>query len=175
MRQLIYIHGAGAQPGDLPWPRIAKEIGSGWRVTAPDLGEPDPQRWMHGIDVALEGAADNVVLVAHSLGVSVLIQTIALRRPGLRAAGLVGISAPFWGEQDWDVSEYVLPDGFADKLSGIGRIVLFQSRDDEIVDFSHLAVWGRHLARAELRAVDGADHVFGTGDVGPIAAVIREL
>jgi len=175
VRRLIYIHGAGASPGDPPWPAVSASLGDGWTVTAPDLGEPDAKRWIDGIDAALEGAPEDAVLFAHSLGVSVLIQAIALRRPGLRAAGLVGLAGPFWGGQDWDVSEYVLPEGFPDALSGIDRIVLFHSRDDEEVSFEHLDMWARRLPRAELHALDGVDHVASRGDISSLITVLRSL
>src|SRR5690242_12711253 len=100
MRDLVYIHGAGAKPADPPWSRLAPEPGDGWKVIAPDLGEPDAERWMAGIDRALDGVSSDGVFVAHSLGVSLLIQTIAAKRRGLRATGLVGMSAPFWERKD---------------------------------------------------------------------------
>lgn len=173
MRDLIYIHGAGAMPADPPWSRLAPLLGDGWKVTAPSLGEPDPERWMAGIDQVLEGVRSDAVFVAHSLGVSLLIQTIAARRRGLRAAGLVGLAAPFWERAD--MPDFILPADFPDALSGIGRIILFQSRDDEIVDTGHLAKWGKRLPRAELHELRGLDHEGVRGDIAPVAAAINSL
>lgn len=173
MRQLVYIHGAGAKPADAPWSLLGPALGDGWKVTAPDLGEPDVALWMAGIDTALEGASRDAVFVAHSLGVSLLIQTIAARRRGRRAAGLVGIAGPFWERED--MADYILPDDFPEALSGIERIVLFHSRDDEEVSFDHLGSWGRRLPRAELHELRGANHVLSKGDIGQVVAAIKAL
>lgn len=148
-------------------------LGEAWKVTAPDLGEPEAGRWMAGIDAVLAGAPSNVVFVAHSLGVSLLIQTIAAKRRGLRAAGLVGMSAPYWERED--MPDFILPDDFPEALSGIGRIVLFHSQDDAFVSFDHLEKWGKHLPQAELHPLKGADHEFAHGDISPVVAAINSL
>jgi len=173
MRDLVYIHGAGAEPADPPWSRLAPLLGDTWKVIAPSLGEPDVPRWMAGIDGALEEASPDAVFFAHSLGVSLLIQTIAARRRSRRAAGLVGLAAPFWERED--MAEYILPTDFPEALSGVERIVLFHSRDDEVVSPDHLAKWGKHLPQAELHELIGVDHVAARGDISPIAAAINAL
>ena len=73
------------------------------------------------------------------------------------------------------MADYILPDDFPEALSGIGRIVLFHSRDDEEISFDHLAKWGRRLPAAELCALKGVDHVMSRGDIGPVARVIAAL
>ena len=173
MRDLVYIHGAGAEPHDPPWSRLAPELGTGWRIRAPSLGEPDVPRWTDGIDRVLDDLPPDVVFVAHSLGVSLLIQTIAARRRGLRAAGLIGLAAPFWDRKD--MPDYILPRDFPEALGGIGRIVLFRGTDDDVASREHQAKWGQRLPSAELRELDGADHELVHGDIGPVAAAIKAL
>jgi len=173
MRDLVYIHGAGATPADPPWSRLAPLLGDNWNVIAPSLGEPDVARWMSGIDKALEGAGPDAVFFAHSLGVSLLIQTIAAKRRSRRAAGLVGLAAPFWERED--MAEYILPTDFPEALSGFERVILFQSRDDEVVSAGHLAKWGKRLPQAELHELVGVDHVGSRGDISPIVAAIKSL
>ncbi len=85
------------------------------------------------------------------------------------------IACPFWGEPDWEVEEFYLPEAFADRLSGLKRILLYHSRDDAIVPFAHMAVYLKHIPRAEPHEVDGAGHAFARGDRRVLVSGIRSL
>ena len=73
------------------------------------------------------------------------------------------------------MAEYILPTDFPEALSGFERIILFQSRDDEVVSAGHLAKWGKRLPQAELHELVGVDHVASRGDISPIVAAIKSL
>ena len=69
------------------------------------------------------------------------------------------IAAPFWGADDfWDWDEVRLPEDAAEKLATVPRIFLYHSRDDEVVPFSHLALYSARLPRATIRPVDAGGH-----------------
>jgi hypothetical protein len=64
-----------------------------------------------------------------------------------------------------------LPSDIATKLSRIPRIFLYQSRDDEIVPFDHLALHAARLPQAMARVSDGRGHQFGND----LADVARDI
>ncbi len=178
MRQVLFIHAAGRLEegsGSLV-AYLRDELGAGYDVKAPEMPEPDAPggpAWLGAVDALLADLPPDGILVGHSLGGSVLIKCIAERQPGLRAAGLVTVAAPFWGEPDWEVDAFRLPEGWPDALGGIGRIVLVHSRDDDVVPPSHMAVYKRHLPRAETRTVADCGHVFDRGGRGALVEEIR--
>ena len=56
-------------------------------------------------------------------------------------SGLFLLAPPYWGAEDWQVSEYTLHDNFASKLSRELPVFFYHSRDDEWVPFAHLALY----------------------------------
>ena len=53
--------------------------------------------------------------------------------------------------------------------------LLYHSRDDSIVPFSHMAVYHKRIPRAEPHELDGLGHTFAQGDRRPLIDGIRTL
>jgi predicted alpha/beta hydrolase family esterase len=90
----------------------------------------------------------------------------SIRRPTryeTHVAGLFLVAAPYWGAKDWRIDEFILHENFAVKLPRALRIFLYQSRDDDVVPFSHLALYAEELPQSTVRAVDGHGHEFKHG------------
>ena len=184
MRELLFIHGAG---GALDDPEFGSEkliaflrskLGQDYRIRAPLMPSPeDPHAsaWLDALDAELVDFPDDGVLIGHSMGGAMILKFIAERRPSLAASGLVMIACPFWGEPDWEVEEFYLPDAFAETLSGLKRILLYHSRDDAIVPFAHMAVYKKHISRAEPHQLDGVGHAFARGDRRVVVSGVRSL
>jgi predicted alpha/beta hydrolase family esterase len=88
--------------------------------------------------------------------------------------GLFLIAAPYWGAKDWDVDEYKLQSNFAAHLAADLPVFLYQSRDDEIVSFTHLAMYAQKLPQATVHEVDGRGHQFNN-DLSEVAIDIARL
>lgn len=141
----------------------------------PSPEEPHAIAWLDVLDSELVDFPDDGILIGHSMGGAMILKFIAERRPSLAASGLVMIACPFWGEPDWEVEEFYLPDAFANRLSGLKRILLYHSRDDAIVPFAHMAVYHKHIPRAEVHEVARAGHAFAGGDRHVVVRGIKSL
>lgn len=184
MRELVFIHGAG---GAVDNPEFGSEkliaflrtkLAQDYRIRAPLMPTPEEPHaiaWLDALDAELFDFHDDGVLIGHSMGGAMILKWIAERRQSLTAAGLVMIGCPFWGEPDWEVEEFYLPEAFADRLSGLKRILLYHSRDDAIVPFAHMAIYHKHIPRAEPHEVDGVGHTFARGDRRALVNGIRAL
>ena len=74
--------------------------------------------------------------------------------------GIYIITAPYWGAEDWDYDEYALREDVATQLPKEPHIVLYHSRDDEIVPFSHLAFYAETLPQATIPEFEDRGHQF---------------
>lgn len=184
MRELMFIHGAGGAVDDPEFGSqeliafLRRELAQDYRIRAPLMPgpeEPHAIAWLDALDSELVDFPDDGVLIGHSMGGAMILKFIAERRQSLATSGLVMIACPFWGEPDWEVEEFYLPDAFADQLTGLKRILLYHSRDDAIVPFAHMAVYRKHIPRAEVHEVDGAGHAFARGDRRVLVSGIRSL
>jgi predicted alpha/beta hydrolase family esterase len=184
MRELVFIHGAGGAIDDPDFGSqelvafLQRELARDYLIRAPLMPSPEEPHaiaWLDALDAELLDFPDDGVLIGHSMGGAMLLKFIAERRRSLSASGLVMIACPFWGEPDWRVEEFYLPHAFADRISGLRRVLLYHSRDDAIVPFAHMAVYHEHIPRAEAHAVDGAGHAFARGDRRALASDIRSL
>lgn len=80
---------------------------------------------------------DDVILVAHSLGASLLLKYLSEHNISKRAAGIFLISTPFWsGKEEW-VQGLKLQKGFPENLPKNSRIFFYHCRDDEEIPFDH--------------------------------------
>lgn len=158
MRELVFIHSAGGAVDDPEFGSeeliafLRRELIQDYRIRAPLMPNPEEPHaiaWLDALDAELVDFPDDSVLIGHSMGGAMILKLIAERRQSLAASGLVMIACPFRGEPDWEVEEFYLPHAFADRLSGLKRILLYHSRDDAIVPFAYMAVYHKHIPRAE--------------------------
>lgn len=168
-KQILFFHSSGPQgnhegSSDLvAW--LQKELGHDYNVQFPKMPNPDNpegEAWQKKIAEVLETAQDGVILVGHSLGSSMLLKQLSEHPFKKKIAGLFLVATPYWGNSGWE-KEYSLEDDFASKLPDIPLIILYHSRHDTEVPFSHLSVYAKKLPKAYVRELYGDDHVFSNG------------
>ena len=167
---VLFIQGAGNMHEPEGSGRLAaylgRELGTDYRVLAPEMPNadyPDYRSWRDRIEQQL-GAIDGeqVTLIGHSFGGSVLLKYLAegsYRKP---VRGLFLVSVPNWGPDGWAYDEFAAPNDIASRLPAM-EIFLYHSRDDPEVPFAHLSYYQEHLPTATVRPIDGSEHSFVAG------------
>ena len=162
---VLFVHGAGEgayEEDGLLVASFCDALGASYEVRYPRMPLEDSAHysdWTARIASALPPRGNEVVLVGHSVGGSVLLRYLCEEPVEASVTGLFVIAAPFWGADDfWDWDEARLPEDAAAKLATVPRIFMYHSRDDEVVPFSHLALYSARLPRATIRPVDVGGH-----------------
>lgn len=178
-KPVLFIHGAGtgAYAADrLLADSLQGALGHGYEVQCPQMPDEEDApypAWKAEIDARLAAMKGSVTLVGHSVGGSVLLKYLYDQRSPPRLAGLFVIAAPYWGaDKFWSWDEVALPADAATRLAGDWPLAFYQSRDDEVVPFSHLALYATKFPRATIREFDGRDHQFNN-DLSEVAADIK--
>lgn len=163
--RVLFVHGAGegAHAADAKLVASLREkLGRGFEVRYPLLpNESDPEyaAWKQSIAGELATIGNGALLVGHSIGASVLIKCLADGGFRQSIAGVFLVAAPFWHDHEvWRWKEAELPQDAADRLPRELPMFLYHGREDEIVPFSHLAMYAKLLPDATVRALDGRDH-----------------
>ena len=175
-KPILFIHGSGgegayAEDGILV-ASLQNALGSAYPVRYPKMpleesaGYAD---WKAQIAREFSALDGDVILVALSVGGSILLKYLAEEQVEKPIGGLFLLATPYFGEdENWNYPEMNLPQDFATKLPVIPRIFLYHSRDDEVVPFAHLALYAAKLPQAIVRIFDGRGHQFGN-DLAEVA------
>lgn len=124
----------------------------------PDESNPDYENYKAKIDQELKKIDAKVILAGHSLGSCFLLKYLSEERTDNEIAGLFLISTPFWGEGGWQYEGFRLEEDLALKLPTEAPIFLYHGTDDEIVPFSHLALYAKKIPHATIRKIAGRGH-----------------
>jgi uncharacterized protein len=180
-KSVLFIHGGGQGAYEIDAllaESLQKELGSAYDVRYPkmpleeDAGYSD---WKARIAAELASLEDEVILVGHSVGGSILLKFLSEEQVASSIAGLFLIATPYFGgDEDWNYEELTLSPDFPEKLSNIPRIFFYQSRDDETVPFAYLALYAEKLPKATFREFDGRGHQFRS-NLADIASDIKEV
>jgi predicted alpha/beta hydrolase family esterase len=180
-QQVLFIQGAGEgahQEDGLLMASLQNALGSAYDVHYPKIhheGEIEFAEWKTQRDRELAALEDEVILVGHSVGASVLLKYLSEGQVRKSIAGLFLIAAPYWGVDDfWKWEEARLPQDIANKLASIPRVFFYHSRDDEIVPYAHLVLYTEKLPQATIRKFDGRGHQFNN-DLSEVAEDIKSL
>ena len=179
-RRVLLIHGGGqgAYEEDKKLAvNLQNTLGAAYEVRYPEMPDedsPEYEAWKRRIAEELAALDGEVVLVGHSLGGSILLKYLSEEKVENPVAGLFLIVPPYWGAEDWEVSEYALQDGFASKLPKDLPVFFYHSRDDEVVPFVHLALYTEDLVQAAIREFDGRGHQFND-DLSEVVQDIKGL
>jgi len=144
---------------------LARELGTDYHVIAPEMpgaDNPHYQPWRDRIEQELDSIDEDVILVGHSFGGSVLLKYLAEGSYQKPVRGLFLVSMPNWGPAGWAYDEFAAPDDVASRLPA-SRIFLYHSRDDPEVPFAHLHYYEEHLLTATARPIAGSEHSFVEG------------
>ena len=169
-KEILFVHSAGPQGhhegSDYLVRYLIDALGTGYRILLPNM--PDPENphyvdWKATLKKELASMDDELILVGHSLGASVLLKYLSEEKLQQRIAGLFLIGAVYWGKKDWEVKGYVLKSNFSSKLPPIRRIFLYHSSDDEVVPISHVRYFANELPNATVREFENRGHLFGRG------------
>jgi uncharacterized protein len=168
--------GKGAHSEDAPLANSLKRaLGPKYDVRfprMPDESDPNVATWKEKIASELSRIPGKVILVAHSIGGSILLRYLSEEKVENPIAGLFVLAAPSWDEDRWNYDDLKLPHDIAQKLALIPRLFFYHCRDDDIVPFAHLALHCTRIPQAVTRAVNSGGHQFDN-DLTGVATDIR--
>lgn len=140
----------------------------------PDPDSPEAEPWIAACRSAISGVKGDLILVGHSLGGSIILQTLAQSGLPKTLLGVVTLASPFWNAPDWQVESFALSAQEAGKLNSLPRLVLVQGDADEMVAADHPERYKALLPIAEIRRLAGVDHEAASA--GPaLAGIIAEI
>jgi len=101
-RQVLFVQGGGKGVHD-DWDSklvesLRKELGRGYEIHYPRMpNEADPKyaSWKNALKKDLEELPEGAILVAHSVGGTILLKVLTEHRPARTLGGLFVIAAPF--------------------------------------------------------------------------------
>jgi uncharacterized protein len=182
VKQILFIHSAGPQdPGNGSSALIAhlkNSLNGHFNIIAPMM--PDPEHpsyalWKMKLEKEFARADNDVVLIGHSLGGSVLLKYLSEEEVDKKIKALFVIASPFWGKENWRVKDYILDPDFGNKISNlVAQIYFYHSHDDELVPFDHLRQYQKRIPKAVIRAVNNGGHCFDKYDLSEFIADIHE-
>jgi len=180
IKQVLFIQGGGNDGYEADAKLVAslqKALGKDYEISYPrmqtDQAAPD-FGWLKQIGKEIDKRGDDVILVAHSLGASLLLKYLSENRVSKKPAGIFLVSAPFWnGKEEW-VKGLKLKEDFAESLPKNSRIFFYHCRDDEEIPFDNLASYRHKLPVASFREIESGGHQLGK-NLNLIAKDIKDL
>ena len=180
-KHVLFIHGSGGESAyevdGILAASLQNALGAVYEVHFPKMPLEESAEyadWKAHIATELSALDDEVILVAHSVGGSILLKYLIEEPVENPISGLFLLATPYFGgDQDWNYAGMTLPQDFAAMLPAIPRIFLYHSRDDEVVPFAHLALYAAKLPQATIREFDVGGHQFGN-DLAEVAEDITK-
>ena len=181
--QILFIHGAGEgayKEDKLLAQNLQDELGLDFDVRYPEMTDEANapyDLWKQQIQEEVAAMYGPIVLVGHSMGASELAKVLTEIKLSAPIAGIFLLANPFWGGEGWlyeGYEELELPIDTATKFPKDAKVFLYQARDDEVVPFSHLALYTKLLPQATVREIDKGGHQLGN-DLSLVAKDIRGL
>lgn len=183
-RQVLFIQGAGegayAEDKKLS-NNLQQLLGSIYDVHFPKMKneeEADYATWIEQITRELKSLGDDVILVGHSIGASVLIKFLSEQKVASSVAGTFLVASPFWGgENGWKYDGFEtleLPSKAKSILPVDMPLFFYHSSDDEIVPFDHLSLFAKEFPKATIRKMKTGGHQLDN-DLTEVANDIKQL
>jgi uncharacterized protein len=179
-KQIIFFHG-GDSEGDYEADAklvdsLKAKLGSGYSIHYPLLvndGTPDLGRRKQ-ISHEISVSADNVILVGHSFGGSMLLACLSELKITKKIAGVFLLAPPFWqGDEDW-VQAFKLQPDFAKRLNKKIPLHFYHCRDDQEVPFTHMNIYKQKVPWASFHEIAVGGHQLNN-DLTIVATDIKIL
>ena len=180
-RQVLFIQGGGEGAHD-EWDnklvdRLGRELGPDYEIRYPNMpNEADPNyaRWKAALKKEFGRLVDRAILVGHSVGGTILINTLVEEPPDLALSGIFLLAAPFVGESGWPSEDIKAMSGLGKRLPAQTPVFVYHGSEDATAPFKHVGLYARAIPQAVVRRLNGRDHQLNN-DMSEVAADIRRL
>ncbi len=120
---------------------LQSALGNSYEVIYPQLQSDETASdfgWPRQIGEEINGIEGNIILVAHSVGASLLLKYLSATETSKNISAIYLIATPWWsGNEDWKQG-LKLPNDLAVRIPQDIPIFLYHSMDDEVVPVEHL-------------------------------------
>lgn len=177
-RQILFIQGGGMGTHD-HWDNklvgsLCAELGDGTEVRyprMPDEDDPSFARWSPVIRREMADLDDGAVVVAHSVGGTILVNALAEEPPEGELGAVMLIGAPFVGEGGWPGDEFVLPKDLGARLPPGVPVHVFHGLVDETAPAWHADLYAQAIPQALVHRLPGRNHQLNN-DLSPVVEAI---
>jgi predicted alpha/beta hydrolase family esterase len=180
-RQVLFVQGGGEGAHDECDNKLVESLqqalGPGYDIRYPRMpNEDDPNylRWQSALEKEFAELDDGAILAGHSVGGTILINTLAAAPPTRSLGGIFLIAAPFIGAGGWPSDEIGPRTNLGADLPQGVPVFLYHGTDDETAPVEHLDLYAKAIPQAVTRRLAGRDHQLGD-DLCEVAADIRSL
>jgi predicted alpha/beta hydrolase family esterase len=179
--QLLFIQGGGEGVHD-EWDNklvdhLGRELGSDYEIRYPRMpNEADPRyaSWKAAIGKEFDKLDEGAILVGHSIGGTILINTIVDEPLTITLGGIFLLAAPFVGEGGWPSEDITPMADLGQRLPTPTPIHLYHGTDDQTAPLEHLGLYAGAIPQAVVHRLAGRDHQLNN-DMSEVAADIRRL
>jgi predicted alpha/beta hydrolase family esterase len=179
-KHIIFFHGgAGEEDYEADEKLVASlqsVLGATYSVRYPFLRNEETPDYGRRKQIGHEISAspEDVILVGHSLGASMLLVYLSENAIAKKIAGIFLIATPFWnGEEDW-VKPLKLQSDYAEKLDKKIPLFFYHCLDDEEVPFAHFTIYRQQLPWASFREIPAGGHQLNN-DLTLVAKDIKSI
>ena len=174
--EVLFIQGAGnvtTEEEQVIVDALRINLGDEFTIIYPPMPDAEPRylSWNNVLTTNLKNLSGKVILLGHSLGASIILKHFSSLPVPDKIIGMILFGPPYWKDQHWDISEYVIEDDFLANLSKLKNIYFYYSLDDEVIPYSHLESYRKLLPQANWRIISGVDHSYH----GAITDMIKDI
>ncbi len=180
MKKILFIQGGGngGYKADKKLvTSLQNALGKEYEITYPEIQSKETESdygWTQQIDEKISDSGNNLILVGHSFGASMILKCLSENPIKRKIKGIFLIATPFWsGDEDWKQG-LKLKENFADQLTDKVPIFFYHCKDDEEIPFSQLHDYQEKINRATFREIDNGGHQLNN-DLTIVAKDIKTL
>jgi hypothetical protein len=178
-RQVLFIQGGGGTDVHDTWDNklvdsLERELGRDFDVRyprMPDEDDPKYAKWRPAIEREVDALDEGAILVGHSIGGTMLVNSLARHPPRKQLAAIALIAPPFVGKGGWPGDEFELSDDFGQRLPEGAPVHLFQGNKDETTPPAHADLYAKAIPHSEVHRLSGRDHQLNN-NLSEVAQVI---
>ena len=140
---------------------LSQDLGKDYEVIRPEMPDKANSKyleWKIWFEKFFPFILDGAILVGSSLGGTFLVKYLAENRFPKKIKGLILVAASFEDLPEEPLLDFTLPQNLEKISKQSEKIIFYQSQDDDVVPFSHLAKFQAALPSAKIRVFQDRGH-----------------
>ena len=156
---------------------LSEKLGQKYEVIQPQMPNKNNAKykeWKIWFEKYFPFLKDNVVLIGHSMGGVFLAKYLSENNFPKRIKATLLVAPPYNRDEGRPLVEFVLPSSLKKFVKQAGKIFIYHSKNDPIVDFKELSKYKKALPDAQIKIFKNRGH-FSGGNFPEIIKDIKEL